>query len=214
MRVSALIVVRNGAAYIAEALASIQAQTRAVDEILVLDGGSDDETRAIAAGIAGVRVIAQKGHGLAAARNQAVAAATGDAIAFLSHDDRWTPDKTKLQLGQLAAGARPGLALGALVEFGAAAAHEAPRLARTPDALLADRAAFERVGPFDPAFGAGCDMEWFARAGLRGVPLATSDQVVLEKRRHGRNLSADAARNRDDAFAVLARIQALRRRGG
>lgn len=213
-RISALVVVRNGAAHIAEALDSIAAQTRAVDEILVLDGGSDDDTCAIAARYPGVRVVAQTGRGLAAARNQAIAAARGDIIAFLSHDDRWMPEKTAQQIALLRDSARPAMVLGRLVEFGPNAAPDAqtPRLARTPDAVLADRAVFDRVGPFDAALGSGCDMEWLARAGLLGIPTAVCADVVLEKRRHAGNLSADIRRNRDEAFAALAKIQSVRRR--
>lgn len=214
-RVSAIVVTRNGERFIAEALASIAAQTRPVDEIVVLDGASTDGTRDVALREPGVRLVAQDGTGLAGARNQAIAAATGDVIAFLDHDDRWTPRKIELQLALLRAGARPGMVIGALRRFGDAAAGDpAPRMARTPGVLLADRRVFERVGAFDTALATGCDMDWFARAALAGVPTATVDAVVLLKRLHGGNLSRDVARNRNEAFAVLAKLQALRRAPG
>jgi glycosyltransferase involved in cell wall biosynthesis len=212
-RVSALVVVRNGARFLAEALASIAAQTRPVDEIVVLDGGSEDETCAIAARCPGVRIVPQAGTGLAQARNQALAAAGGTVVAFLSHDDRWTPRKVETQLARLRAGTRPGLVLGPLVEFGRGGVAAAPpRRARTPEAMLADRAVFDRVGGFDPGLPTGCDMEWFARAALLGIAAQWTEDLALEKRRHGESLSADVARNRDEAFAALARVQSLRAR--
>lgn len=212
-RVSAIVVTRNGERFIAEALASIAAQTRPVDEIVVLDGASTDGTRDIALRYPGVRIVAQDGIGLAGARNQAIVAATGDVIAFLDHDDLWTPRKVELQLALLRAGARPGIVLGALRRFeDSGGGDPAPLMARTPGVLLADRAVFERVGGFDTALATGCDMDWFARAALAGIATAAVDEVVLLKRLHGGNLSRDVARNRDEAFAVLAKLQSLRRR--
>jgi hypothetical protein len=55
-------------------------------------------------------------------------------------------------------------------------------------------------------------MEWFARAALLGIAAQWTEDLALEKRRHGESLSADVARNRDEAFAALARVQSLRAR--
>ena len=95
MNVSVVMAVRDGERYLAEALASVDAQTVAPLEVLLVDGGSRDATRAIAEGH-GARVLEQEGDTLADAFNTGIRAARGDAIAFLSHDDVWLPRKLEL----------------------------------------------------------------------------------------------------------------------
>ena len=73
--VAALIPVWNGAAFLAEALESALAQEPAVDEVVVIDDGSTDESGAIARGFGPrVRCVRQEHRGLAAARNAALSA--------------------------------------------------------------------------------------------------------------------------------------------
>jgi glycosyltransferase involved in cell wall biosynthesis len=65
-------------------LDSLVAQTRAPDEIVIVDGGSRDQTLAILAEYAGrlpLRVIEAPGCGISAGRNRAIAEAHGDVIA-------------------------------------------------------------------------------------------------------------------------------------
>ena len=83
MNVSVVMAVRDGERYLAEALASVHAQTVAPLEILLVDGGSTDATREIADG-AGARVIEQRGDTLADAYNTGIEDARGDVVAFLS----------------------------------------------------------------------------------------------------------------------------------
>ena len=86
MNVSVVMAVRDGERHLAEALASIHAQTVAPLEILLVDGGSHDATREIAVAH-GARVIAQRGDTLADAYNTGIEDARGDVVAFLSYDD-------------------------------------------------------------------------------------------------------------------------------
>ncbi|MGE0725021.1 MAG: glycosyltransferase family 2 protein [Alphaproteobacteria bacterium] len=206
-RVSAIVCVRNGARWIARALASIRAQRRPPDDIVVVDGRSTDGTAAIAAA-PDVRIVIQPGTGLADARNAGIAAAAGDLLAFLDHDDRWTPDKLAIQLDLMdATGADHCVGHLRRVRIdGAPVAGPlgAPRLGRTPGTLLATRGAFDRIGGFDPALGMGCDMDWFIRAGDCGPPAAIASEIVLLKSIRADSLSADPAANRRAALAVLA----------
>ncbi len=89
MRVSVLMPTHNRADYIAQSLESIFRQTRAADEVIVVDDGSTDATPEIVSSFAGVRYIRQENLGVAAARNCALAAAEGDIIAWLDSDDLW-----------------------------------------------------------------------------------------------------------------------------
>jgi GT2 family glycosyltransferase len=85
-RVSAVIPHWNRRDLLQELLASLALQTRAFDEILVVDNGSTDDSVAFAQS-QGARVIAL-GHnmGFAKAVNRGVAEATGDWVAILNND--------------------------------------------------------------------------------------------------------------------------------
>jgi GT2 family glycosyltransferase len=77
------------------------------------------------------------------------------------------------------------------------------RLGLTPSTLLVDKAVFEQVGRFDPELGSGCDTDWFRRALQSGVPCAVVGQVMMYKRIHGSNLSADPRQNRRDMLRII-----------
>jgi glycosyltransferase involved in cell wall biosynthesis len=96
--VSVVIPAYNAAAYIAEALASAQAQTLHDIEILVCDDASTDATAAIVAGIAlndpRVRYFLMPVNGgPSVARNLGFAKARGRWIALLDSDDAFVPER-------------------------------------------------------------------------------------------------------------------------
>jgi glycosyltransferase involved in cell wall biosynthesis len=111
LRISVVVPVFNGASFIREALDSILAQTRQVDEIVVVDDGSTDETITIVSSYAaaGVTLLKQQRQGPSAARNRGVAETTGDLIAFLDADDIWMPTKIEKQLAFLLANPTTGM---------------------------------------------------------------------------------------------------------
>ncbi len=113
-RVSAIITAYNGGPFIRDAIESILAQTCSVDEVVVIDDGSTDDTAAIVEGYAekGVRLVRQQNRGLPEARNRGIQETTGELIAFLDCDDIWLPEKTELQMGFLADHPDIGLATG------------------------------------------------------------------------------------------------------
>lgn len=90
-KVSVIIASFNGERYVAEAVDSILQQTWRDLELLVVDDGSTDGTRAILREIAGrdprMRVIEKENEGLIATLNRAIAEARGFYIARLDHDD-------------------------------------------------------------------------------------------------------------------------------
>lgn len=95
MRVSALIPTYNRRPHVLRAIDSILAQTRPVDELIIVDDGSIDGTAdAICSRYEGtVRVIRQANTGVCGARLRAVQEAQGEWIAFLDSDDEWLPDR-------------------------------------------------------------------------------------------------------------------------
>jgi hypothetical protein len=100
--ISVIIPCHNAAAFIADALRSVLAQTVPALEVLVIDDGSTDDSakRAEAFGPP-VRVMRQENRGVSAARNRGLDAARGDWVAFLDADDLWLPNKLALQSAAL-----------------------------------------------------------------------------------------------------------------
>ena len=98
-KVSAIIPAYNAADTIARAIYSIIRQSVAVDEIIVVDDGSTDNTAEIAAQtLGGIKIVRQRNGGPSAARNAALRIAKNDLVAFLDSDDFWLPDKIQRQL--------------------------------------------------------------------------------------------------------------------
>jgi len=94
--ISVIIPAYDSEDFIGEAIATVQAQTLPVAEIIVVDDGSSDRTAEIAKAH-GARVIRQVNRGVSAARNVGIRAATQEWIALLDQDDIWAPEKIEYQ---------------------------------------------------------------------------------------------------------------------
>ncbi|MGB3204890.1 MAG: glycosyltransferase [Crinalium sp.] len=101
--VSILIPAYNAEKWIASTIESALAQTWLDKEIIVVDDGSTDHTRAIARNFesASLKVISQENSGASAARNCALNLAQGDFIQYLDADDLLAADKIERQLNLL-----------------------------------------------------------------------------------------------------------------
>ena len=209
--VTAIVAVRNGARFVAEAVKSILTQTRVPAQIIIIDDGSVDSTPAILAAF-GSRITVERiePSGMARARNRALSLATEQFVAFCDHDDFWLSDKTELQLraltGQPEDGGLEDAAGLAGVFCGIEEFHDerllgdrvdrvrAPMVltsARMTQTLLIRRADLERVGGFDPKIRSGEFIEWLARAESRGLRFGNVPRVLARRRIHGDNESLD-----------------------
>ncbi len=99
-RVSVIVPVYNGTNYLREAIDSVLSQTYKNCELLVVDDGSTDETWTLVQSY-GTRLkgVRKENGGVASALNSGIREATGDYIAWLSHDDLFLPDKIGRQIG-------------------------------------------------------------------------------------------------------------------
>jgi glycosyltransferase involved in cell wall biosynthesis len=168
--VSAIITAYNGAAYVADAIESALAQTCPVDEIVVVDDGSSDNTFEIVDSYRtrGVRCIRQENRGLPRARNRGISETSGDLIAFLDCDDIWLPEKNELEVEYLANHPDAALVTGHAWRWDPI--HRARRLAHlgvkqsklrreilvnncigNASGVLVRRRILDQVGGFDPA---------------------------------------------------------------
>jgi glycosyltransferase involved in cell wall biosynthesis len=97
--VSVLIPSYNRGYIIGKSIESVLAQTYRPIEIVLVDDGSTDETRAVVAKFgSAIRYIYQDNSGLPAARNTGLAAAQGEFIAFQDSDDSWLTWKLQVQV--------------------------------------------------------------------------------------------------------------------
>ncbi|MBX9660035.1 MAG: glycosyltransferase [Nitrospiraceae bacterium] len=93
----------NRATTITDSVRSVQAQTYANWELIVVDDGSSDSTPQVVAKLAKedprIRLIQQPRNGGAqAARNAGIRAATGTWVAFLDSDDQYLPDSLERRM--------------------------------------------------------------------------------------------------------------------
>lgn len=219
--VSVVIPVRDHASLLAEAIDSVLGQSSPPGEIVVVDDGSADGSAEVATAYGDpVRVLRQSAMGIAAARNAGIAAARGRLIGFLDADDRWTPDKLRLQLEALTDDV--DMVTGWTAQVPQAdwerAIREVPdrttwRSGPVPGTLLVRRELLDRVGPYEVTLRAGESLDWHARAVHLGARVAVVPEVVLLRRIHPDNHGV----RRPDAYVdylTVARMAIERRRKG
>ncbi len=215
--------VYNTERYISQALDSILAQTSPPDEIVVVDDGSTDGTPDVLRGYAKqIRLIRQQNCGPARALNVAMAAANGDAFAFLDADDLWVPDKLRIQIAALAAEQDLEAVFGAIQQFASPdldsdeakgyIVPDAPQPGISKNALLIRRDAFERIGPFDEQYTASEFVDWYARASARGLRARMLPEVLALRRHHPGNLGRrERSKQNSEVLEILKRSLDLRR---
>lgn len=220
LTVTAAIPVRDGEAYLAEAIESVLGQSRPCEQMIVVDNGSSDRSAEIARGYGSVEVVFEPRPGIGAARNAAMRAARGSHIAFLDADDLWDPAKTTLQLSAFEADPDLRLVFGHVRQFLSSdlAAEDAAALRVPTDpqpgiyigAMMAARSALEAVGPWPEDVQVSDGLTFLLRARELDLKQAMLPQTVTLRRVHGGNHSI---RNRGER-AEFARIlkQSLDRR--
>ena len=219
--VSVILAVHNREGSVARAIASVLAQTYRHLELIVVDDGSSDGTRAVVEGFgARVTLIAQAHTGVYAARNHGLRHARGELVAFIDSDDAWLQDKLAAQVSLMR---RPevGLVFGdalhvtapkegaprtGLTSFRVAP----PRRGRAADhfawcnfvptcTVLVRRSCLEEMGGFAEENEVSADyLAWF-RIALRHE-LDYVDRPVIEYTVHADGISFDLGR------ALTARI--------
>jgi glycosyltransferase involved in cell wall biosynthesis len=217
-RVNVIIPLHNGAAFLADALDSVAAQTyRPLDVTVVDDGSTDDSAQIVAE--AQVRLhlpIAyhfQHNQGPAAARNCGIAQTDGEFVAFLDADDLWLPQKIAQQLAFMSVHAdaqavvchmqyilEPGTLWPVLLRQ---AYYDQSPPSYLPSALLVRRELFGRIGCFDPSLRLGEDTDWFLRARGSGVFIGVAPEVLLIRRFHSSSLSYASKADRTEVFTFL-----------
>jgi glycosyltransferase involved in cell wall biosynthesis len=213
--VSVIIAAYDVEPYVADAIDSARAQTVRDLEIVVVDDGSTDRTRAVAESRAAadprVRVHHQPNGGISAARNCALRLASGAVLAILDSDDRWDPTYLDAQLAIL--DRRPEIdVVTANGWFHGGTAHGQP-VRPWPDPrpepdlahILGDenavfimsifrRRVYETIGGFDESLRTNEDYDFWIRAAAAGFRFARNDRPLGYYRRRDGSLSANDLR--------------------
>ena len=191
-----IIPVLNAEAHLASAVRSVISQVEDGDQILVIDDGSTDGTRSVVQAYQPrIALLQGPGTGPSAARNVGLAAATGDYVAFLDHDDEWPPDRHQSLSAALRANATADAAVGRVrVRIEACGDYGYARLDRKHDATLLwsclyRRQLIDRVGPFNESLRFHEDAEYYCRLVRAGMTPILCDVDSVIYRRHGSNLT-------------------------
>ncbi len=225
-QVSVVLPVRNGEAFLAEAIESVLAQTLGDLELIVVDDGSTDESAEIANRFPRVTVLRQEPLGLVAALNHGIAQSSAPYVARMDADDIALPERLERQVAFLAANPRAGLvACGVEVIDGETmllpgedAALRRRLLLRNPfthGSVIIRRAALDAAGGYRPDYGANEDYDLWRRL-ARSWELAALPEVLYRYRRHGQATTAtdpgrvaERERLRDELWHEPALLGAL-----
>jgi glycosyltransferase involved in cell wall biosynthesis len=207
--ISVVIPCYNQALYLGEAIRSVLEQRAGDIEIVVVNDGSTDDTVAVASGFPGVRCLTQENRGLAAARNTGLSHCRGELIVFLDADDRLLPGALETG-GRLIAADRSLAFVAGFSRFISGSGEPLPtrqpvrdsdhpyrgllrrNSIRNPAMVVFRRAAVDAASGFDSTVDACADYDIYLRLS-RQYPVRFHDAVVAEYRKHGANMSLDAA---------------------
>lgn len=225
--VTVIIPAYNYAQYLPATLDSVLAQTYEPIEILVIDDGSTDNTREVAAAYGErIRYIYQRNAGLSASRNAGVALASYDLLAFLDADDIWKPRMIEILVAKLQELPQETLIV--------ACRHEnvdecgVPITGKTYDRVLAGylsaadillksrfmadsvvvkKRAFDLAGGFDTCLRSTEDRDMWLRISHYGM-IHLVPEVLLQVRCHPGSMSTHALRMKTNGRVVLNRAYA------
>jgi glycosyltransferase involved in cell wall biosynthesis len=210
--VSVIVPVYNGEKFLAEALASVFAQTYRPLEAIVVDDGSTDHSAEVVRAFPEVRCCVQPHAGLGAARNRGVDEARGAFLAFLDADDLWSPGKLAHQMAVFDAHPEVDIVFGHAQQFhrplsAGANVEDEPLGAPMPGCIassaLMRRASFYRVGPMATQWRLGEFIDWYARAQEAGLNSIMLPDVLIKRRIHAENMGIRERDSRIDYVRIV-----------
>jgi glycosyltransferase involved in cell wall biosynthesis len=204
--VTVVIPTRDRRAFVLEAIASVLAQRDVVPEVIVVDDGSGDDTRAALEPFAGrIRYIGQEARGVSAARNTGARLAAGEWLAFLDSDDLWKPNKLARQLEfharhpELLVSQTEEIWIRGGVRVNPCRHHRKPagdiftasleRCLVSPSAVLMRRDLFLAAGGFDESLPVCEDYDLWLRLGSRQRFGLVEEPLVVKRGGHADQLS-------------------------
>lgn len=219
--VSVVIPSYNHAQFVGDAIQSVLGQDYERLEVIVVNDGSTDGTAAVVATFPSVRHVAQENRGLGNARNTGLALCRGELVVFLDADDRLLPGAIRTGVAAMIANPATGFAAGYSRFIGRdgtpmptqqpARRGDDPYVEllrrnsiRNPAMVMFRRAMVGPAGGFTADLDACADYDMYLRIS-RVHPVIFHDTVVAEYRKHGQNMSDDAALMLRQLLVVMKR---------
>jgi glycosyltransferase involved in cell wall biosynthesis len=218
--VSAVIPCHTQAAYMAEAVESVLAQTYPRVEVVVVDDGApDDRVLAVALEYGAQLVRLGRNCGCSVARNAGIAASSGEYVLALDADDLVDRTYVAKAVSALARSPDAGVCYAQVQTFGNASWSWAPPSGWSLRQLLAKnrlpvegvfrRACWEAAGGYPPGVDLCEDWDLWIRVALHGWRFLRIPEYLVYYRRHDANASARLADvEADFARAALSRYGA------
>ncbi len=224
---SVVIPAYNAAPYIARAVESVRSQSRSPWELVVIDDASTDGTPEVVRALDEPRLtllVQEENHGVSAARNRGLAAASGELVLFLDADDWLMPDALERLTAALAADPMAAAAYGEAVRADAAgqvfgpdsgpvfnrrpsgdvsAAILARNFVVTPGVLCARTEAVRKAGGFDETLRVAEDWVLWCALARRGAFVYVPPPAVAGYRQTRRSVIQTAGRDIEKTFACI-----------
>jgi glycosyltransferase involved in cell wall biosynthesis len=220
--VSVIIPVYNAEPFLGKTIQSVIGQTIPDIEILVVDDGSTDGSRALIDHLLlldpRIKKIVQKKRGVSAARNLGFQHSKGDYIAFLDADDVWLPENLELKLNKIKQGD-----FGMVHSNGMVISEEGKFMDQIlggcegnlldgllswektqipgPSSILIARSEMNVVGLFDEKLSTSADKDFFIRVAAH-FPIGHVDQVTWQYRLHKENMHKNIALMQHDTLIL------------
>jgi glycosyltransferase involved in cell wall biosynthesis len=230
IEVSVIIPTYNRRDLLPRAIDSVLAQTRSIDEIIVVDDGSTDGTADMLQARYGERVkhVWQSNAGVSSARNHGLRLARGRYLALLDSDDEWLPEKTALQVAFLESRPDFGMVVcdveridgdyrhidvfhrrDVIREDGWALRWLLHNPALIPASVMLRRQVVDQLGGFDETLRTAEDLEFHLRV-ARHWPIGVVEQALVRAMRGHEGLSAASSTYDDYVRVVEAAVASAR----
>lgn len=206
MTISVVIPTYNRCELLRRALLSVFSQSLLPAEVIVIDDGSNDNTKVmIHKEFPEVRYHRQENFGVSSARNLGIQKATGDWIAFLDSDDEWLPEKLFRQTEALSVQSgykichteelwiRNGVRVNPAKQYakcgGWIFSQCLPLCAMSPSTVLIHRSVFNDIGLFDTSLPACEDYDMWLRITAKYPVLMIAEPQIKKYGGHEDQLS-------------------------
>ena len=205
-KVSVIIPTYNRGEVVLRALRSVFAQDHAVDQVIVVDDGSTDDTiERVERNFPGVELIVQTNHGVSHARNRGIERARNEWLAFLDSDDEWLPGKITAQLAAIMSDGisrvchsdeiwvRNGRRVNPMNKHrkygGDIFLHCLPRCVMSPSSVVLHRSVVEELGGFDETLPVCEDYDLWLRIASQTTVLYVPEKLLIKYGGHEDQLS-------------------------
>jgi len=217
--VSVVIVTYNRSGYLREAIRSVLGQSMKSFELVVIDDGSTDDTRAVVEGIADdrIRYVYQQQSGISVSRNRGVREARSPYLAILDDDDLLLPDSLERHVDALGPGVHG--TYGAWIDFDNETGQMQPHPGHDfnyanlffKGKTLQHSAVMVRTDvlwsfPYDEAKPAGSDYDMFLRMARAGLRMRHTGHVVTMRRLHANNITVTSPELQKVNSVSIARL--------